>query len=160
MSCPPNLCLHPMLCSEQFCWAWHPLCTCRQAVSSSSCYPLSHSINAIGPAPLRSGRKTGRMHTCWSDSVTRVNAAAHLIQYIVGIICITASCKATATAALPVLGSSLVPAKHWTCYCCEQVTVGYCFQHPDGVIMTTVVADAISDSSMRALIHYCACCPV
>jgi hypothetical protein len=24
--------------------------------SSSSCYPLSHSINAIGPAPLRSGR--------------------------------------------------------------------------------------------------------
>jgi hypothetical protein len=27
------------------------------ASSSSSCYPLSHSINAIGPAPLRSGRK-------------------------------------------------------------------------------------------------------
>jgi hypothetical protein len=25
-------------------------------LSSSSCYPLSHSINAIGPAPLRSGR--------------------------------------------------------------------------------------------------------
>jgi hypothetical protein len=28
-----------------------------QQLSSSSCYPLSHSINAIGPAPLRSGRK-------------------------------------------------------------------------------------------------------
>jgi hypothetical protein len=34
------------------------LCAAAAAgVSSSSCYPLSHSINAIGPAPLRSGRK-------------------------------------------------------------------------------------------------------
>jgi hypothetical protein len=30
--------------------------------SSSSCYPLSHSINAIGPAPLRSGRKRVNRH--------------------------------------------------------------------------------------------------
>jgi hypothetical protein len=37
---------------------------CNTSPSSSSCYPLSHSINAIGPAPLRSGRNTSPCQHC------------------------------------------------------------------------------------------------
>jgi hypothetical protein len=53
---------------------------------------------------------TGRMHprlanTCTSASV---KTAAHVTQYICVLSYVTASCKATATAALPVLSSSLV----------------------------------------------------
>jgi hypothetical protein len=38
-------------------------CSCNMS-SSSSCYPLSHSINAIGPAPLRSGRRAAICVMC------------------------------------------------------------------------------------------------
>jgi hypothetical protein len=60
-----------LVCTHQALWVYRKQCCATQHLgpqpavdrsplalsSSSSCYPLSHSINAIGPAPLRSGRR-------------------------------------------------------------------------------------------------------
>jgi hypothetical protein len=66
------------------------------------------------------------MHTRLAN--TRLGASvktgAQLIQYICVLSYGTTSCKATATAALAVLGSPLVRAKRWACCCCVQDAVG------------------------------------
>jgi hypothetical protein len=91
------------------------------------------------------------MHTRLADTCTRatVKLAAYLIQYICGLACVAASCKATAAAAaaaaaMPVLGSSVLYASNT--------------RHAAAVIWLRLVnacLSRIADDKLDGVIHYC-----
>jgi hypothetical protein len=83
--------------------------TTSSSSSSSSCYPLSHSINAIGPAPLRSGRKREHCSIVFAiithiPSLDKIlSNAPSSLQHVVSLL----HCRATARALRQLIGREM-----------------------------------------------------